>query len=519
MSGPRPLRPFSRGPVPAPTAEEAARADREAIEGVGVPGPVLMEGAGRGAALLIQHLFPSGPVLVVAGSGNNGGDGAVVARTLRAWGRPVTLVHVGSPAGWMERLHGWELPLVDGTDSAGGDEGLPGAPAVVVDALLGTGSRGVPRASHAAWIGRIERSGVPVVALDLPSGVDPTTGAVPGEAITARLTVAFGGPKLGTLLHPARARTGRLVAIEIGLPPAPEEGCGALLTTPAWAAHHVPRRTPDTHKYEVGSLLLLAGSPGMGGAALLAARAALRSGTGLLRIASHPDNRELLQSSVPEAVWVDATDEAALLRALSGVRALAAGPGLGRDGWAHRALGRLLEAAPIPTVLDADALPRGGSGSPVPGSRPLLLTPHAGEMGRLLDRARDRVQADRPASAREAACLTGAAVLLKGTPSLVALPDGRLFVDSGGSSDLAQAGMGDVLTGVAGALLAGGVRPAEAGALALHFTGRAAGVADRGAGLSPEDVIAHLPDALREEGGGWTDLPFPFVTLDMDPAR
>jgi ADP-dependent NAD(P)H-hydrate dehydratase / NAD(P)H-hydrate epimerase len=521
MPPPPPLRPFVPRDLPIPSGREAAEYDRVAIREVGVPQSVLMENAGRSAALLLHHLFPQGRVVVVAGAGNNGGDGLVLARTLLAWGRDVSVVPAGAPPGGEGRLHGWGLPLLD---AGGDDDPVPGAPAVVVDAILGIGLRGAPRPPQAAWIRRVNRAGVPVVALDLPSGVDADSGGVPGEAVRADLTIAFGWPKLGSLLHPARRFAGRLVAVEIGFPPPDPGSFVASLISPAWAWAHRPTRDPDTHKNAVGSLLLLAGSRGMAGAALLAGRAALRTGVGLLRIASIPENREILQGGLPEAIVVDATDHEALARAIGLSRAVAAGPGMGTDDAATEALRCVLDGPPLPTVLDADALTLAATGrvaglAAVGAVRPLLVTPHPGEMERITGESRRAVQDDRPGAALRAAGRFHAAVLLKGTPSLVAAPDGTLRVDGGGSSDLATAGMGDVLTGTAGALLAMGAAPALAGALALQATGRGAAMADRGAGLSPVDVAEALPDALREPGPGATDLSFPFVLLDQDAPR
>ena len=453
---------------------------------------------------------------MVCGSGNNGGDGVVVARTLASWGRPVRLLDGGGRGIRRALLHGWEPP-VPGPDD--GDDLLPPG-GVVVDALLGTGVRGAVRGAQAEWVTRINRAGGPVVSLDVPSGVDADLGRVAGEVVQASLTVAFGWPKLGTLLHPGRRSVGRLVAVEIGFPPVAPDEFGTVLVTPAWAAHRRPVRDVDTHKNAVGSLLLVAGGPGMAGAAILAGRGALRAGVGLLRVASHPSHRTILQTALPEALFVDLADSRALDDAVGASGALALGPGLGTDEAMARALRRVLDAGVVPTVLDADALNLVASGAlPLDspgGGRPLLLTPHPGEMARLMDEPRDRIQEDRPAAARRGAARFQAALLLKGRPSLVATPDGMLRVDGGGSSDLATAGMGDVLTGVCGRFLSAGMPPGEAGALALHVTGRAAARAHLGQGLSPTDVAEGVPGALMEDGAGETDLPFPFVLLDQD---
>lgn len=527
---PHPIRPFGRRRVGAPTGEEAAAFDAWAIRERGVPQATLMENAGRSAAHVVQRLHPRGEVVGLVGSGNNGGDALVLLRTLAAWGRSVTAVRVADRDAPEPVLHGWSPPTISDDDLRDDDEAYDlrlGRAAVLVDGILGTGVRGAPRPRQAAAIRALNRAGAPVLALDIPSGVDAGTGAVPGEAVRAETTVAFGWPKLGTLLPPGRERAGRLLAVEIGFPPEEEgPGFGARITTPAWAAEHRPRRPTATHKYEVGSLLVVAGRKGMAGAAVLAARAALASGVGLLRVASAPENRVILQEKVPEAIFVDARDPEASRAAAEAVDAVAAGPGLGTDEAGAATLEAALEgAAGRPILLDADALSLVGAGrapslSELGAAGPVLLTPHPGEMVRIADASSERI-GERPVEvARETARVSGCTVLLKGLPSVVAPPEGPVMVDAVGTSDLAAGGMGDVLTGVGGSFLAQGVdAPVRAGALALHHSGRAAARARRGAGLTPSDVVANLPAALAEEGPGDTDLDLPFVLFDGDPPR
>jgi NAD(P)H-hydrate epimerase len=506
--------------VPAPTADESVELDRRAIEGLGVPQSVLMENAGRSAAAVLETLYSRGPVVGIVGSGNNGGDALVLLRTLGAWGREVHAVLAADRPTGDPLLHGWPLPLTRDTDL---DEqqwaALLAAAAVVVDGVLGTGVRGAPRDRQAAAIRRINRAGRPVVALDVPSGIDATTGAAPGEAVEADVTVAFGAPKLGSLLHPARALVGRLVAVEIGFPPWGAGEAGALLVTPGWAHVRLPGRGSDTHKKAVGSVLVVAGQPGMAGAAILAARAAFRAGAGLVRVCSAPENRAAVQSALPEAIYVDGSDAAALGAALEESDAVAAGPGLGTGPAARSLLAAVADGPRRPTVLDADALNLAAAGAldlaALAAARPLLITPHPGEMGRLQAGA----AADPATTARTAAERFGCAALLKGAPSLVAAPGEPLLVDTQGSSDLAVAGMGDALTGVCASLMAQGLAAREGGAVALFVTGRAARIAGRGGGLVPSDVIRWLPEALAERGDGVSDLDLPFVTFDAEAAR
>ena len=419
------------------------------------------------------------------------------------------------------------MPFLEGTergDDLGnradpGPGGLADA-AVVVDGLLGTGIRGAPRARHAAAIAVANATGRPIVALDAPSGVDGATGAVPGEAVRADLTVAFGWPKLGTLLHPGRMLCGRIVAVEIGFPPDAASDWARPVTA-GWASRHLPRRPAVTHKNEVGALAIVAGSA-MPGAAILAARSAFRCGAGLVRICASRATRDLL-GDLPEALFVDAGDDDALRGAVRASDALAVGPGLGTGSGAARQLEVAMEArADRPAVLDADALTllARGSGAALPSDPRIVVTPHPGEMARLTATSVPEVQEGRVGAARGHAAAHGVVTLLKGTPSLVADPSGGLLVSTTEeASALAVAGMGDVLTGAIGSFLAQGVDGRAACGLALHVTGRSASSGALGASLMPSDVVDGIPAALAERDVPVTALPFPFVTFDLAPPR
>ena len=522
------IRPFGRALVGAPTGAESAEFDRYSIQELGVPQDTLMENAGRSAALVLDRLFPRGQVTALVGTGNNGGDALVALRNLAAWGRRVTAILVGDRDPEEPLLHGWGIRTFLDADFQGSDALLEGELAkadVLVDGVLGTGISGPPRERQAWAIRGMNRAEAPVLALDIPSGVDAISGAVPGDAIVAAATVAFGGVKLGALLHPGRRFVGRLVAVEIGFPPVEASTFRSFLITPGWAGLRLPRRDPDTHKNAVGALLLVAGRSGMGGAAILAARAALRAGAGFVRIASPPENRGILQQAVPEAVYVDASDPEALAEAVSASRALGLGPGMGTEEEGARILNRALElSAGHPILLDADALNLVSAGrapalKEIAEGREVVITPHPGEMARLTRLGTEEIAARRPEVAGRLARESGCTVLLKGAPSLVAAPDGRLMVDTVGTSDLASAGMGDVLSGTIASFLAQGSGPVEAAALGLHTSGRAAARTGLGGSLTPEDVVDRLPEALQEEGPGQTDLDYPFVLFDQDPAR
>jgi len=522
-----PIRPFGLADLPLPTGAEAAAFDHHAIEKLGVPQFSLMENAGRSAAQLVDHLFPDGLVVGVVGAGNNGGDVLVVLRTLAAWGRPVRAVLCADRPGAETVLHARDLPTVHDRDLGDSPQAWAAAFAdatVLVDGILGTGLSGSPRGRQARAIEALNRCPAPVVSLDIPSGGDAVTGATPGAVVEAVATVALGWPKLGSLLHPTRAAVGRLLAVEIGFPVPGEDAFTARALTPAWAAEVRPRREPDSHKNTAGNVLVLAGRVGMAGAAILAARAVIRSGAGYVRIASVPENRALLQEAVPDAVFVDRTDPGALADAAQAARAVLVGPGMGTDPEAAVALEAVVaSSAGIPMVADADALTLlstdvAGGLKAVGQGRDLVITPHPGEMARLVGQSIADVLADRPGQALALARGQGAVVLLKGMPSVVATPAGRLWVDTVGTSDLAAAGMGDALAGSIAAFLAQGAPGATGAGLGLVTAGRAAVRADRGPGLSPEDVIRLLPDALQE-GPGETPLTHPFLIFDQDPAR
>ncbi len=518
-----PLRPYSRGDVWALTAEQAAAFDRWSIEDIGVPQPVLMENAGRAVAAVVERTAPDGAVLAVAGGGNNGGDALVAARTLAAWGREVRVVLVSDRAFDDPLLHAWPLEVSKDRDLDRSEwaELLRRFP-VVIDGILGTGVRGAPRERQAAAIERVNAGDAFVVAVDVPSGIDASSGAVPGEAVRASATVSFGAPKLGALLHPARALVGRHIVAEIGFPPPRDPSSWARVAAPAWVRCHLPARPTDTHKNAVGRVLVVGGQMGMAGAVILAARAAFRAGAGMVRVCSVPENREAIQSAVPEALFVDSSDGDALGAALESSDAVALGPGLGTAD-ASAALARAtLAGPPVPMVVDADGLNLAADGAfelmAASDSRPLLITPHPGEMARLLPSGPSPTE-ERLAAVSAAVDRFGCAVLLKGAPSLVAAPGEGAVIDTQSSSDLAVAGMGDVLSGVCAALAAQGLGPAETGAVGLYLCGRAARLAGRGTGLTPSDVVRWLPDARSEVGEPTTDLGLPFVLFDADPAR
>lgn len=504
---------FGAAEVPVLTAAEMQAWDRGAIDRLGIPQPVLMESAGRAAAAAIHRLHPRGRVLVMAGSGNNGGDGMVVARTLAAWGRDVSILTPGR-APDAALLHGWDLPLftVDDVEAE-----LAGAD-VVVDALLGTGSTGAPRAPLDGVIREMNGAGRPIVALDGPSGVDFTTGAADGVAVDADATVTFGAPKRGLLLFPGRAHAGRIITVEIGFPPLEPDAAGALLITPAWAAARLPAVPPNAHKGQMGRVVILAGRAGMAGASVLAGTGALRAGAGMVVLVAPEANRVILQATLPEALYEEreSVDDDVFAAADS----IVAGPGMGTDDASLALLRTVLETSRCPVLLDADAVTLLAR---TPALRdaargPLLLTPHPGEMARLLGTGTAAVVRDPFAAAARAAERYQCTVLLKGAPGIVAQTGEPALVSVGGHGGIATGGMGDTLSGVVGAVLARVDDPRTAAAVGLYYCSRAAELAGRGRGIIPRDVDAALPYALLESPSTESDLGLPCITLDLRAA-
>ena len=500
--------------VLAMSAEQSAEWDRAAREQEGVPERVLMDNAGRALAAALQSLLPAGNILAVIGSGHNGGDALIAARTLQQWGRKVRWVAATPRTPSLDVLHGHTVTRAPDGEVA---QEISAAD-IILDGILGTGARGAPRDTVARIITMINESRRKVVAVDLPSGVDASNGQVEGEAVRAALTVTFGAAKLGLLLHPARAYCGRLMVAEIGFPPL-RSGAPAQLLTPEWTWHRLPRRAPTAHKGTSGRLLIVAGSVGMAGAAQLATRAALNAGVGLVRLASVPENREILQQTVPEATFFDATNDLPA----DGVRAVVLGCGLGTDARAADMLERAIaQTGTLPLILDADALNLLARTPDrltlLSRERPVLITPHVRELARVSGMEEEAILADPVASASRYAAITGTIVLLKGQPSIVANAQHPLLINTTGSSDIATAGMGDQLAGVIGAFAAAGVELRVAAGLGLFLAGRAADLARRGRSLSPDQVSEQLPFALRSPGRRGAPAGLPFIVFDQ-PQR
>jgi hydroxyethylthiazole kinase-like uncharacterized protein yjeF len=509
---------------PLPDAAAQRALDAWAIEQRGVPGLELMERAGRGLAELVAKRVPDGVIAVVCGHGNNGGDGFVAARLLREAGREVDVQLVGGPG---RELRG---------DARASCERLPGAPprlfnagslievAGVVDAVLGTGSSGAPRgdalAAVEAMAAAAER-GIPVIACDVPSGVDASTGEVAGPAVRAVATATFHAGKPGLWIAPGKQHAGAVAVVEIGIPAdgRPDDGDATTGLIGDGVLAGLPERGPQATKFDGGNVLVCGGSAGLTGAPSMAAVGAARAGAGYvtalvpasLNLVFELRDAEVMSVPLPDADDALTRDgvEQALARC-ERADALVLGPGLGRSEGAAAFARELALHAPLPLLLDADGLNAHATGAALQRlagrTAPTVLTPHGGELARLLGIASDAVRARRLACAREAATRAGAIVVLKGDDTLVVEgtrppQGGRVGISRGDAPALASAGTGDVLSGVIGALLARGIEPFHAACAGVELhrrAGRLVGARVGVEGAMARDVIAMLPYARRD---------------------
>lgn len=496
---------------PLPDAAEQRALDEWAIGEQGIPGLELMERAGGALADVVSARTPEGRVVVVCGKGNNGGDGFVCARHLRERGREVQVLLLGQA----DELRGeaganWErLPGPRSEDFS--PESLSGA-AAIVDAILGTGFAGTPREPAAGAIAAINQAGAEsqVVACDVPSGVDASTGEVEGEAVRAQATVTFNAAKPGLWISPGKKHTGEVIVADIGIPPGgPAEPSVGLIAGAVTAG--IPRRGAESTKFAAGSVLVCGGSIGLTGAPSMASESAMRAGAGYVTALVPRSLNLVFEARLLEVMTVPLPDEDGaltfeaveiVLERAERSDALILGPGLGRDPQAHALARRLASESRIPLLLDADGLnAHAGALESLSGRRaPAVLTPHAGELARLLGTESQAVGARRLHSARTAAAESGAVVVLKGDDTIVCQSDGLTAVSRGGAAALATAGTGDVLSGVIGAYLAKAMDPFHAACAAVFVHGEAGRIAAGRIGhegVIARDVIEALPAALQ----------------------
>jgi NAD(P)H-hydrate epimerase len=468
-----------------------AVADRRVIE-AGTPLEVLMDRAGRAVAGAVRRRLGGTygrRVVVIAGKGNNGGDGIVAARHLEGAGVRTDVFELADERGFPRPAVARALARAD----------------VAVDAMYGTGFRGALD-GDAAWVAEtLAAVAVPVLAVDIPSGVDGLTGRAPGVAVRADATVTFAARKRGLLFEPGRTLAGEVTVADIGIPVGPGD---VHVLDEQDVADALPARPPDAHKWHA-SLSVVAGSRGMTGAALLVGHAALRTGAGMVVLglpgadaAGRASGSELVVRALPATSdgALDVNGAAEILSEVGRFKALAVGPGLGGAPATRIAVCTLVAEAAVPLVLDADGLNALAGDFSLLRSRlvPAVLTPHDGEYARLANRA---VGPDRVEAAGWLAYETRTVVLLKGPGTVVAAPDGRVVVDTTGGPWLATAGSGDVLTGIIGALLARGLPAFEAAAVGAWLQGRAAHHAPSLVGLVASDLVTALPRTLAAVQG------------------
>ena len=528
------------------TAQEMQRMDGATIGTFGIPGRVLMENAGRGATTFFLDAVYGphpGSVGVIAGRGNNGGDGFVMARYLRQLGIPVTVFLLsprervqGDAAANLALLDPMGVSVVEVPDPAGFDAALTAMrrQRIWIDAILGTGLNSDVRGIFYQAIDFINQQNRPVFAVDIASGINADNGQVCGIATQATATATFGFAKVGHLTYPGRSLTGQLKVIEIGIPPHIARSIGSKqhLITPALVQASFPQRDPTAHKGSTGHLLILAGSPGKTGAAAMAATTAMRSGAGLVSLCIPRSLNPILETLVTEVMTVglpetdsgglDASAFNIISTLVADKRCLAIGPGLGTDTATGRLVRQVLESVDVPLVIDADGLNLIATDLEVlkAAKAPLVLTPHPGEMSRLCGASTKEIQADRITHARAFATRYRVHLVLKGAATVVAHPDGNVFVNPTGNPGMAAGGMGDVLTGLIAGLITQGMAPDTAALVGVYLHGAAADhIACHKAptGFLAGEVVHAVPEALADilAGNGemdwleWDSLSYP----------
>lgn len=500
--------------------------DRMAIEEWGIAGLVLMENAGRAVVDALEKEL--GEVkkqrfLVVCGKGNNGGDGFVITRHLLNRGAEVNCFILGK----IDELkgdartnaqilinNGYEIIEVSTLDELSRLLALTSRASVVIDAIFGTGLSSPPQGIFAKVIQLLNESGNYVVSVDIPSGIDADTGGVLEPAIRADLTVTMGVPKYGLLLYPGRAYAGKLIVADIGIPyQLLKERTKTFLIDEEFVRQNLPRRPADGHKGSFGSCLLLCGSRGYSGACVLAGMAAVRSGAGLIHLGYPKGISQVIESCAIEPVKhpLPETDSETLspaalpfiLELLSKVDSIAIGPGISTHPETKKLLLELLPRLEKPTVIDADGLNNFAGAIEIlkEVKAPLILTPHPGELSRLISKNPAEINANRITVAREFALNHKCVLVLKGAPTVIATPDGQVFVNPTGNSGLASGGTGDVLTGLLAGLIAQGASPINAALIGTFLHGLAGDIGAEeltGYSLAAGDLLNYIPKALAK---------------------
>jgi hydroxyethylthiazole kinase-like uncharacterized protein yjeF len=514
------------------TADEMKALDRAAIEDYGISGLVLMENAGRQVVDLIRRItgdIQDRVVTIFTGKGNNGGDGFVAARHLLNMGAEVkvlSLVNTGEITGdaavnleiW--RKMGQKVYFVHQGEGINIVKLALMNTDIIVDAIYGTGFNGKIQEKAGRIVEVLNNSGKPIVAVDIPSGLEAGTGRVNGPCVRANYTVTFGLPKLGMFLDPGADYTGEITVADISLPgvlidkAAPQR----YLITPEYITDWLPSRPALAHKGNFGRVLIVAGSRGMTGAASLAGEAALRSGAGLVTVAVPETLHNIMEEKLTEVMTVPLPDNGKgslsreagkhILSLLENMDVLALGPGLSQSPDVIALVRELIPSLKTPCVLDADALNAlaGEAGVLRKLKAPAVITPHPGEMARLMGTTPKDIQDDRMGSAVKAAAAWKVVALLKGARTVIAAPDGAVYINPTGNPGMATGGSGDVLTGIIASLIAQGLKPVRAAAAGAYLHGLAGDQAAREKGmmgLIASDIISALPAVTRELTGSY----------------
>jgi len=503
------------------TAAEMQQMDGETIQSFGIPGRVLMENAGRGAARFLLESFEgiqNAYLGVLAGRGNNGGDGFVVARYAAQQGIDVVVYLLaeakrvtGDARANLELLPPLSIPVVEIPDVGSlADHAADMAQHDVwVDAVFGTGLSADLRGHYRKAIDLLNSFQRPVLAIDIPSGVNADNGQICGTCVRAAATATFAYPKIGHAVYPGAQYTGHLEVVEIGIPPHVAEAVAPRqrLTTAEEVAAGLVRREPDDHKGSAGHLLVIAGSTGKTGAAAMTCEGAMRTGAGLVTLGAPASLNPILESMLVEVMTAPLPDTGGALapnaadqinRLMAAKQCLAIGPGLGNATETGKLVRRLLRRSEIPMVIDADGLNHlaGRRGIFKDLQAPAILTPHPGEMARLADQTTAQIQADRVKCARDFAAASGTIVVLKGAASVIAAPDGQVRINPTGNPGMASGGMGDVLTGIIAGLVTQGVDPESAAVIGVYLHGAAAdalATGDMPVGYLASDLLDQIP--------------------------
>ena len=498
-------------------AEQMRAIDRRATERFGIPSLMLMENAAIAVTdALLQHFPEAERAAIFCGVGQNGGDGFAIARHLESRGVvPVVLLIgdrlriTGDAATNLTICERLGFPLYEVTDDESLSEALLHAADVdvIVDALFGTGLNRAPGGIEAEAIHSINEMAAPVIAVDLPSGANASSGTPFEPCVQATVTVTFAAPKLAHIFEPSAGFCGEVIVAPISIPHAAieDEGVTLALNAPEDVLPFLQPRASNSHKGTYGHVGILAGSPGRSGAAVLCARGAIRAGAGLVTVCTDRDTAIIVTGASCEAMTFTGSAEA-MLETLQKKSAVVAGPGLPDSEPAYQQIRRILDAIDVPLVLDASALNAyaGRAAEINPKKRVRVITPHPGELARLMATTTAAIQADRVESARNAARQCQCIVVLKGHQTLIADPDGHVRVNPTGNPGMATGGMGDVLAGILAALLARGVDPFDAACTAVYLHGFAGDLLEEqmgDTGLAAMDLAERLPEAMRKLRG------------------